>query len=449
MINKLLLHSTLFKVTKMKFQNSFILTLLITVFFSFANAAAQGKEQQSCVDARCHAALVKTKFVHGPAAVGACLQCHELLPNEDHKFKKIGPSVSLCNNCHDPIKSDKVNHAPFAKGDCVACHNPHGSEQRFMLRKSIPQLCFSCHKEDMIKKKTLHPPVEEGDCLVCHQPHSSSNPKLLVKSGNSLCFMCHTDIESGLAEAKDVHPPASQCTSCHNPHGSDSERMLSSGVPNLCFTCHDGIKQTVLQAVVKHKAVEEGEKCMNCHSPHYTKFSKLLLNEPMSLCLSCHNKTMKVQNGTLANMKELFEKNSNWHGPIRERDCSGCHNPHGGKTDFRLLRWVYPKEFYSSFSVEQYELCLKCHQPTLVLEPKTTTLTGFRNGDQNLHYLHVNKTVKGRTCRACHETHASQKERHIRESVPFGKWELPIHFEKTSDGGKCSPGCHAPKEYKR
>ncbi|MFZ5947203.1 MAG: cytochrome c3 family protein [Stygiobacter sp.] len=388
--------------------------------------------------------------MHGPAAVGACLQCHELLPNEDHKFKKIGPSVNLCNNCHDPIKSDKVNHVPFAKGDCVTCHNPHGSEQRFMLmQKSIPQLCFSCHKEDMSKKKTLHPPVEEGDCLVCHQAHSSSNPKLLVKPGNSLCFMCHTDIESGLTEAENIHTPASQCTSCHNPHGSDSERMLSSDVPNLCFTCHDGIKQTIMQAVDKHKAVEEGEKCINCHSPHFTKFSKLLLNEPMSLCLSCHNKIMKIQNGTLTNMKELFEKNNNWHGPIRERDCSGCHNPHGSKTDFRLLKWIYPKEFYSSFSVEQYELCFKCHQPTLVLDPKTTTLTRFRNREQNLHFLHVNKKVKGRTCRTCHETHASQRNRHIRESVPFGKWDLPIHFEKTSDGGKCSPGCHASKEYKR
>ncbi|MCL4547324.1 MAG: cytochrome c3 family protein [Bacteroidetes bacterium] len=434
----------------MKCKNYFILFLLLMALLSFSSTIAQGTTPNSCVTAKCHAELIKTKFEHGPAAVGACVQCHELLPNEDHKFKKIGSAVNLCNNCHDPIKSDKVNHAPFAKGDCVACHNPHGSDQRFMLRqKSIQQLCFSCHKEEMIKKKTLHVPVEEGDCLVCHQPHASSNPKLLVKSGNSLCFMCHTDFESGLADAKDVHLPVSECTTCHSPHGSDSERMLASDLPNLCFTCHDEIKQSVVQAVVKHKAVEEGEKCANCHSPHFSKFPKLLVNEPMPLCLSCHNKTMNVLNGTLANIKELFEKNDKWHGPIRERDCSGCHNPHGGKTDFRLLRWVYPKEFYSSFSVEQYELCFKCHQPTLVLEPRTTTLTGFRNGDQNLHYLHINKKVKGRTCRTCHETHASQKERHIRESVPFGKWDLPIHFEKISDGGKCSPGCHAPKVYKR
>ncbi|MEW6006499.1 MAG: cytochrome C, partial [Stygiobacter sp.] len=116
---------------------------------------------------------------------------------------------------------------------------------------------------------------------------------------------------------------------------------------------------------------------------------------------------------------------------------------------FRLLKWIYPKEFYSSFSVEQYELCFKCHQPTLVLDPKTTTLTRFRNREQNLHFLHINKKVKGRTCRTCHETHASQRNRHIRESVPYGKWDLPIHFEKTNEGGKCSPGCHAPKEYKR
>ena len=69
----------------------------------------------------------------------------------------------------------------------------------------------------------------------------------------------------------------------------------------------------------------------------------------------------------------------------------------------------------------------------------------------NLHYLHVNRDKKGRTCRACHETHASNAEKHIRDSVPFGKggWELPIGFEKTASGGSCSPGCHKPIGYDR
>ena len=85
----------------------------------------------------------------------------------------------------------------------------------------------------------------------------------------------------------------------------------------------------------------------------------------------------------------------------------------------------------------------------MVLTPETTDLTDFRNGKTNMHYLHVNKAERGRTCRACHETHGSDLPKHIRESIPYGKWDLPIRFTKTETGGSCSPGCHLPKPYDR
>ena len=82
-------------------------------------------------------------------------------------------------------------------------------------------------------------------------------------------------------------------------------------------------------------------------------------------------------------------------------------------------------------------------------------ITGFsqqtEDGLLNLHYLHVNKQDKGRTCRACHEVHASKRPAHIRESVPFGKnnWPLEINFTQHKDGGSCAPGCHKAQEYHR
>ena len=75
---------------------------------------------------------------------------------------------------------------------------------------------------------------------------------------------------------------------------------------------------------------------------------------------------------------------------------------------------------------------------------------GFRDGDLNLHWVHVNRE-KGRTCRACHEVHASSNPFHIRDSVPFGrdKWELPINYEINDTGGSCAPGCHSAQIYSR
>jgi hypothetical protein len=55
----------------------------------------------------------------------------------------------------------------------------------------------------------------------------------------------------------------------------------------------------------------------------------------------------------------------------------------------------------------------------------------------------------GRSCRACHEVHASQQDHHIRDSVPYGSkgWMLKVNFVKSPTGGSCSRTCHATKTY--
>ena len=44
-------------------------------------------------------------------------------------------------------------------------------------------------------------------------------------------------------------------------------------------------------------------------------------------------------------------------------------------------------------------------------EERSKTVTDFRYGNVNLHKLHVNRE-KGRTCRACHNIHASDQYDH-------------------------------------
>jgi hypothetical protein len=77
------------------------------------------------------------------------------------------------------------------------------------------------------------------------------------------------------------------------------------------------------------------------------------------------------------------------------------------------------------------------------------TLTRFRNGDQNLHYLHDNKTERGRTCRACHEVHAAKQKHQIRDAVPYGPkgWMLKVNFTQTPTGGSCAKTCYETRSY--
>jgi len=107
--------------------------------------------------------------------------------------------------------------------------------------------------------------------------------------------------------------------------------------------------------------------------------------------------------------------------------------------------------FYTKFDLKKYDLCFTCHEANIVLTSKTTTLTNFRNGEVNLHFVHVNRDDKGRSCKTCHDVHASNLPNHMALSVPFegSGWAMPIEYEKSATGGSCAPGCHKPRTYDR
>jgi hypothetical protein len=107
----------------------------------------------------------------------------------------------------------------------------------------------------------------------------------------------------------------------------------------------------------------------------------------------------------------------------------------------------YPTEFYTKgYTRDDYRLCFTCHDAAAVETRETTTLTNFRNGAKNLHYVHVDRKSKGRTCRACHETHASNHPGHIRASVPFGKinWPLELQYRVEYTNAKTGQPCDQP-----
>jgi predicted CXXCH cytochrome family protein len=222
----------------------------------------------------------------------------------------------------------------------------------------------------------------------------------------------------------------------------------ADGSQDLCFGCHKDKQTDISMATVKHKGLMMEKKCLACHDPHVSNYVKQLTMAPADLCMSCHDKEYVSDTKKVANMKALLDTSSIYHGPIKQKDCSGCHNTHGSK-NFRILRENFPPVFYAGYNQDNYKLCFMCHEKSLASDPKTTRLTAFRNGDQNLHYVHVNKAEKGRTCRACHDAHATNNPRHIRDAVPFNAWSLPVGFEKTDNGGQCLPGCHKLYRYDR
>ncbi|MEK7995180.1 MAG: cytochrome c3 family protein, partial [Planctomycetota bacterium] len=334
--------------------------LALDAFFGVPATRPPEKIEGGCVSSTCHSAIVLGEIVHGPTAQQDCESCHRLVDEPSHKFEMPLKEPTLCFECHDPPLTHEFQHGPVALGVCTVCHNPHSGPEEFML----------------------------------------------PAAGNNLCFKCHIEMHEQVRTVQIQHDVIAEkgCTACHDPHASDFNRQLKKDMSPLCLECHEQIGEVVEKAVVAHEPVRTDAKCANCHAPHGSDVPGLLLDQEVNLCLGCHDEPLETPTGTIIDMKTWLENNPERHGPIREGNCTLCHQPHGSQ-HFRILAYEFPRKFYSPFSVEVYDLCFQCHEDTLVLDKQTTALTDFRNGNENLHYVHVNQE-RGRTCRACHEVHA-------------------------------------------
>jgi len=408
---------------------------------------------ESCVD--CHAGVKNYKVVHGPVNVNACDACHKLTDPSKHIFTPVRDKTETCTFCHKlDLHNNPVIHKPVTEGQCLQCHNPHGGKTSNFLRgETMTDLCAKCHKDVTGGKSHVHGPVAAGACASCHQGHSSKFPKLLAVQGRDLCLSCHSEMKAQMAKVKFQHKAVEQdCSICHDAHASNFAMQIKQSPLQLCTSCHehDKIKAAAMDSTHKHSVVTNDAACLNCHTAHGGDLAKLMRTDQIKVCMKCHDQ--KIDRGkdvkAVAAVSELLDPKMIKHGPAADGNCGGCHNVHGSNVS-RLLKKEYPEVFYQGFALDKYDLCFTCHDKQLVVTEKTTGLTNFRNGEVNLHYLHVNKSDKGRSCRACHTVHASSNSSQIRDSVPYGKWQMPLNFKKAETGGSCSPGCHKPLEYDR
>ena len=300
--------------------------------------------------------------------------------------------------CHADLEPRPEIHSRIAAMACTRCHVPIGEprEHRFCMTEADGGICTTCHVPRG-GTGVRHAPFLESRCLACHSPHRSVESKLLLEEdGARVCRQCHEAASEAFA---------------HRPHA-------------------------------------EGQ-CLSCHAAHESEFDGLTWKRSADLCLGCHDREVPVsgRERPLPDMAAFIRSSRFAHGPIRAGDCSACHDSHGGPRA-NLLRGAFPDDFYQAWDPTRYELCFRCHPTDLATEARTTTRTGFRDGDRNLHYVHVNRE-KGRSCRACHEVHASNAPFHMRESVPFGQWELPIVYAARPNGGVCGASCHHEASYDR
>ncbi len=160
----------------------------------------------------CHREIINFRFVHGPAAVWACLSCHDE-DSEQGKYAVITPDSKLCIQCHKERMqiwaAKKYRHGPSLIS-CTICHDPHATDQPFRAHIKTTSHCISCHEDKASGAHLIrgfssvgHPtggvpdplrPGREFTCAGCHNPHAGDTPNLLYYDNtkmNSFCTICH------------------------------------------------------------------------------------------------------------------------------------------------------------------------------------------------------------------------------------------------------------------
>jgi hypothetical protein len=151
-------------------------------------------------------------------------------------------------------------------------------------------------------------------------------------------------------------------------------------------------------------------------------------------------------------LKDEISNAMSTHLPVAKHYCQACHYTHDDDEDGYgpQLRQFLSEKNYQKFEVNAFDLCWMCHPKDVVLVKDTLRVTAFRDGQRNLHFVHVNQD-KGRSCKVCHLPHTAEQPMILRKKVSFGdsEWRLKIDFDKTESGGKCVTGCHRELSYDR
>ncbi len=283
------------------------------------------------------------------APVNSCLDCHSSLPEpygvtQDKFSQDIHSQKGLtCTSCHG---GDNTSYDP------TVAMSPAKGWKNFKDRKTIPQMCGSCHGNPTFMKQydpglrtdqlaQYHTSVHgkrlaAGDtkvavCIDCHSVHDirpPSDPHSTVYPLNiaTTCSRCHSDA----AYMKDYKIPTNQfanyntsvhhdamvnhgdlsaptCTTCHGNHGAAPPGV--DKVENVCANCHVFQAQMYEKSTHNKAFADRGlPGCVVCHSNHgiHMPSDAMLGTGPEGVCMRCHapgdhcdRARVRIQNGLL------------------------------------------------------------------------------------------------------------------------------------------------------
>jgi predicted CXXCH cytochrome family protein len=121
---------------------------------------------------------VTLKSSHPPYDEKKCDSCHDKTADSGFVSKTKN---ELCFVCHTNFLKNPFVHGPAAVGDCLACHDPHTATNPFLLKTSEATICAKCHQEGRQASSLHGTSASRGMvCINCHNPHDG-NTRFFLK----------------------------------------------------------------------------------------------------------------------------------------------------------------------------------------------------------------------------------------------------------------------------
>ena len=324
---------------------------------------------------------------------------------------------------------------------CTSCHNPHKNPHGMFLVMSNAgsALCISCHNKTgwALSSHATDPAVSAQGCQNCHQSHGAPGAKRLLQSsveeGNCLSN-CHNGVGAGVNIQADSnkfysHPvnlatgvhditedPLTmskhvECSDCHNPHQVSSEGAPLAAPPAVNGRL-SGVKGISLLGAVVDQATYEYEVCFGCHADN-----SFVGNQQVTRIINEKNERYRFDTAN-PSYHPVAAAGKNLNVPSLRPEyteasqiyCTDCHGsnssaraggvgadgPHGSIYPHILIDRYDQDSYPLTYSVSNYALCFRCHDPDALFNPLVSTFG-------NSHKSHVQ--MKGVPCSACHDPH--------------------------------------------
>ena len=184
-------------------------------------------------------------------------------------------------------------------------------------------------------------------------------------------------------------------------------RLKPGASGEICLNCHKAFQEKLRERFI-HTPVKNGE-CSGCHNPHTSPQGNLLDTAGAKICAGCHKDTAP-------------DNSRSAHKFVMEGNCSKCHDPHASANKSVLLK-------------AGNELCLDCHKEI----------------DDRIKTVRFKHKPADENCISCHNPHASVKfPSLLKEEVPAlcvkcHKTDKPSfktrHMDYPVEGSRCDK-CH-------